>query len=102
MLGEPLANLESRPSIELFVELDSDPRLERLEAPGEPAGDAQDAVEQLAVDDLRKVEVDVDPTAGLGWENFGPSLVAARANVEVHLVAWQWSARALKLSRPRS
>src|SRR3990172_9922238 len=33
VLGEPLADLESRPSVGLVVELDSHPRLERLEAP---------------------------------------------------------------------
>jgi hypothetical protein len=67
MLREPLADLESSPSVGLVVELESDPRLERLEALGKLAGDVHGAIEQLAVDDLRKVEVDVDPnvTGGL-------------------------------------
>src|SRR5215218_10961926 len=37
MLREPLADLESRRSVGLVVELESDPRLERLEALGQPS-----------------------------------------------------------------
>jgi hypothetical protein len=89
MLGEPRADLEPRPSVGLVVELDSDPCLERLEALGQLAGDVHGAIEQLAVDDLRKVEVDVDPNAGIGCKDLRPSLVAAGADVELDLVAWQ-------------
>lgn len=52
-------------------------------------GDVHGAIEQLAVDDVRKVEVDVDPNAGIGCKDLRPSLVAAGAHVELHLVAWQ-------------
>src|SRR5438874_847078 len=65
MLREPLADLESSPSVGLVVELESDPRLERLEALGKLSGDVHGAIEQLAVDDLHEVEVDVDPNAGI-------------------------------------
>jgi hypothetical protein len=76
MLREPLADLKSRPSLSLVVELDSDPRLERLEAPGQVTGHVHGAVEQLSVDDFRKVEVDVHTNAGIGWKDLRPSLVA--------------------------
>src|SRR5262245_33656508 len=89
MLGEPLADLQSRPSTRLIVELDSHPRFERLEALGQVAGDVHGAIEELAVFDLSKVEADVDPNAGIGCEDLRPSLVAPRADVELDLVAWQ-------------
>jgi hypothetical protein len=47
------------------------------------------AIEELSVFDLRKVEVDVDPNAGIGCKDLRPSLVAPGADVEVDLVAWQ-------------
>ena len=87
MLRDPLADLEARPSVGLVVELDSHSRLERLEAPRQLAGDVHGAVEQLAVDDVRKVDVDVDPKAGIGCKELGPSLVAAAADVELDLLA---------------
>ena len=89
ILREPLADLDSRPSVGLVVELDSDLRLERLEALGELAGDVHGAIEQLAHDDLRKVDLDVDPNAGIGRKDLRPSQVAARAHVELDLVARQ-------------
>jgi hypothetical protein len=89
MLREPLADLESSPSVGLVVELESDPRLERLEARGKLAGDVHGAIEQLAVDDLHELEVDVDPNAGIVCKDLRPSLVAAGAHVELDLVAWQ-------------
>ena len=89
MLGEPLPDLESRSSVGLVVELDSHPRLERLEAPWQLAGDAHDAVEQLAVDDVREVDAAVGPDAGFGWKDLRPPLIAAGAHVELDLVAGQ-------------
>jgi hypothetical protein len=89
MLREPLADLESCPSVGLVVELVSDLRLERLEALRQLAGDVHGALEQLAVDDLREVQVDVDPNARIGGRDLRPSLVAAGAHVELDLVAWQ-------------
>jgi len=89
MLREPLADLESSPSVGLVVELESDPCLERLEALGQLAGDVHGAIEQLAVDDLRKVEADMDPNAGIGCKDLRPSHVAAGAHVELALVARQ-------------
>lgn len=81
MLREPLADLESSPSVGLVVELDSEPRLERLDALGQLAGDVHGAIEQFAVDDLREVEVDLDPNVGIGCKDLRPSLVAAGARV---------------------
>jgi hypothetical protein len=92
MLGEPLAELESRPPVGLVVELESDPYLERLEALGQLAGEVQDAVEQLTVDDLREVDVVVAPNAGFVCHDHRPSLVAAGAHVALDLVARQRTA----------
>src|SRR5262245_21528435 len=63
VLGELLVDIESRPPVGFVVELDSDRRLERLEAPGQLAGDVYDAGEQLAVDDVGEVDVDVHAKA---------------------------------------
>jgi hypothetical protein len=92
LFGEPVAELESSPSVGLVVELESDPHLERLEALGQLAGDVQDAVEQLAVDDLRRVGVVVDPNVGFVCHDHRPSLVAAGAHVVLDLVARQRTA----------
>src|SRR5262249_59767966 len=87
--GKPLADLESRPPIGLVVELDPEPRLERLQALLKPAGDVHDAFEQGAVSDVRQVDVHVDAEVGLGGGDLGPSLEAAGADVGVDLVPWQ-------------
>lgn len=89
MLGEPLADLESRPSFGVVVELGSYSRLERLDALLELASDVHDAIEQLAFGDVGEVDVDVDPNAGFGREDLRPPLVAAGAYVELDLVAGQ-------------
>ncbi|MFE9657294.1 hypothetical protein [Micromonospora sp. NPDC006431] len=52
MFGEPLADLQSRPSVGLVVELDPESRLERFEALLQPATDVHDAFEQFAVSDV--------------------------------------------------
>jgi hypothetical protein len=91
-LGEPLADLESRPSVGLVVELDSQSRLERSEVPWQLAGDAHDPIEQLPVDDVGEVDAALGPAAGIVREDLGPSLEATRADVELDLFAWQWVA----------
>src|SRR5262245_7478277 len=63
--GEPLADLESGPSVGLVVELDPDSRLERLDTIRQLASDVHDAIEQLGLVDVGEVDVDVDPNAGL-------------------------------------
>src|SRR6266542_5448356 len=85
MLREPLADLESRPSVGLVVELDSDPRLERLETLGQLAGDVHGAVEQLAVDDLHEAWRELRLVTGLYLprEVFFGRLVFAGAFVPV-------------------
>ncbi len=45
VFGEPLADLEPRPSVGLVVELDPQSRLERLDALLQPATDVHDAFE---------------------------------------------------------
>jgi hypothetical protein len=40
-----------------------------------------DAIEHLAVGDVREVDVDVDPKAGFGCEDLRPPLIAAGAHV---------------------
>jgi hypothetical protein len=87
VLGEPLADLESRPSVGLVVKLDSESRLERLEAIRQLASDVHDAIEQLVVGDVGEVDVDVDPKAGVCGKDLGPPLVAAGTDVELDLVA---------------
>ena len=99
MSGEPLADLESRAPVGFVVELDAEPRLERLEAARQPAGDVDDAVEEFAVGDVGEIDVDADPKVGLGREDLGPPLVAAGTHVELHLVTGQ---RVADRSPPRS
>ena len=89
VFGEPLADLESGPSVGLVVELDSESRLERLNAVLQSAGDVHDALEQVAVGDVGEVDVDVDAEVGLGCGDLRPPLEAAGAHVELDLVAWQ-------------
>ena len=89
MFGEPLADLESRPSVDLVVELESEPRLERLDALLQLTSHVHDALEQLAVGDFCEVDVDVNAKAGFGGKDLRPPLIAAGAHVEVDLVARQ-------------
>jgi len=92
VLAEPLADFESRPSVDLVVELDSHPRLERLEAPRQIASGAHDAIEQLAVDDVGEVDAAVSPSAGFVWKDLRPTQVSAGAQVDLDLVAGQYVA----------
>jgi hypothetical protein len=46
-------------------------------------------VRQLAIDHLGQVEAHVDPDPWVTSRDLGPSLVAAGAHVELHLVARQ-------------
>jgi hypothetical protein len=69
----------------VVVELDSESRLERLDAIRQLAGDVHNAIEQVAVGDVSEVDVDVDPKAGLGRKDLGPLLVAAGMDVELDL-----------------
>jgi hypothetical protein len=89
VFGEPLADLESRPSVGLVVELDPEPRLERLDALLQPATDVHDALEQFAVGDVGELDVDVNAKAGVGCRDLRPPLKAAGAYVEFNLVARQ-------------
>src|ERR1700736_2372945 len=57
---EPLANLESGPSVWLVVELDSESRFERLNVVLQSAGDVHNAFEQVAVGDVGEVNVNGD------------------------------------------
>jgi hypothetical protein len=54
VFGEPLA-LESRPSVDLVVELESERRLERLDALLQLISYVHDAFEQFAVGDVGEV-----------------------------------------------
>jgi hypothetical protein len=56
--GKPLADLESRPSVGLVVELESEPGLERIDILPAADRDVHDALEQLAVRDVGEVDVD--------------------------------------------
>ena len=70
------------------MELDPEACLERLESPRELTRDMDDAFQQLAVRDVREVDEDPDPQAGLGREDLRPSLMTTGADVELHLVKW--------------
>jgi hypothetical protein len=63
MFGEPLADLQSRPSVGLVVELDPQSRLERFDALPQPTTDVHDAFEEFAVGE---VDLDVHAKAGFG------------------------------------
>src|SRR5262249_34481666 len=79
VFGEPLADLESRPSVGLVVEFDPESRLERLDALLQPAADVHDAFEQFTVGDVGEVDVDAHAKAGYGRVDLRPPLIAAGA-----------------------
>src|SRR5690349_1119178 len=85
--GEPLADLQSRPTVRLVVELDSEPRLVRLDALRQPATDMHDAFEQFTVGDVGEVDMDVHAKAGYGCIDLRPPLKATGAHVELDLLA---------------
>src|ERR1700730_3038066 len=87
--GEPLSDLESGPSVWLVVELDSESRFERLNVVLQPAGDVHDAFEQVAIGDVREVNVNVNAEVGLGSGDLRPPLEAAGSHVELDLVSWE-------------
>src|SRR6202163_370859 len=87
--GEPLADLESGPSVWLVVEVDSESRFERLNVVLQSAGDVHDAFEQVAICDVGEVNVNVDAKVGLGSGDLRPPLEAARSHVELDLVSWE-------------
>lgn len=89
VFGEPLADLESRPSVDLVVELESELRLERLDALLQLTSYVHDAFEQFAVGDVGEVDVDVDTKVGFGCRDLDPPLIAAGTYVELDLVARQ-------------
>jgi hypothetical protein len=76
VFGEPLADLESRSSVDLVVELESEFRLERLDVFRQPTRYVHDAFEQLAVGDVGEVDVDVDTKVGFGCRDLDPPLIA--------------------------
>src|SRR6266540_260064 len=86
---EPLADLESRRSVVFVVELESELRLERLEALLQLTGYVHDAFEQFAVGDVGEVDVDVDTKVGFRCRDLDPPLIAAGTYVELDLVARQ-------------
>src|SRR5262249_9171265 len=89
VFGEPLADLQSRASVGLVVQLDPQSRLERLPALRQPATDVPDALEEFTRGDGGEVGVDAHATAGLGRVDLGPPLKAAGAHVELDLIARQ-------------
>ena len=81
MRWQPLADLESRASLALVVELDSESRCERLDALLQLAGYVHDALKQFAVCDVCEVDVDVNAKVWLVGRDLRPPLIAAGTHV---------------------
>src|SRR6478672_3029824 len=90
--GQPLAHLEAGAPVGLVVELEPEPCLERLEAPGQVAKHARHAVEHPALGDVGEVDVHLRPDGRVVGEHLDEPLVAAGSDVELHLVEWPHAA----------